>query len=68
MAAALHRVHHELGPDDNDAAPNVRPQPASIPLAAAILSAGILALLWCLGWIMTVAYNNTLGREGGVRQ
>ena len=37
----------------------------SLRVIAATISAGILIVLWCLGWIMTVAYNNTLGREGG---
>ena len=65
FAAALQRVRHELAPGEDRAADTIRPQPVSLRVIAATLSAGILIVLWCLGWIMTVAYNNTLGREGG---
>jgi predicted Ser/Thr protein kinase len=64
MAAALEHVRHQLAPDDAAANDTVRPQRVNLHLAAAAVLAGTLTVLWCLGWIMTVAYNNTVGREG----
>ena len=65
MAYALVHVRQELAGTEGapiDTARRTRDRRGRVVVAAVI--AAIPAVMWSLGWIMTAAYNNTLGRAG----
>jgi len=65
MTYALAHVRRQLAGDtDEQVADSVRPTSVDRRWVIAALLLTIPAGMWSLGWIMTVAFNNTLGRTG----
>ena len=64
MAYALVHVRQELAGDGAPIDTTKRTRLRGRRMVAAALLLAIPAIMWSLGWIMTSAFNNTLGRTG----
>ena len=64
MARALELVRHELVPAKSDRIEADHRSRTSRRTVVTTLAIAVPVVLWALGWIMTAAFNNTLGRVG----
>jgi hypothetical protein len=64
MGTALQRVRHELGGSESGAAVTADRRPRRRRAVLASLLLGVPTAMWCFGWLMTAAFNGTLGRDG----